>query len=477
MLRLSLSALLLPVLVLTLACSEDESASPAAPSAIARTQPVGAVADSASVAPGLPSAVSDASRRSILSSQPGVTDNAPAAVQNFSYIASGTMVGLKWVPPLGDVDATYPVTSYLLDRDGSRVATLGTGRCDGPGDQDCDYTDTVPGYGTYLYTLTARNSQQNEGPSTDLTVVIAAVAAAAVGDLTAVFDSDGNDVTVSWTPPLLDGSIDGSVTYYEVDRDSGSQTVTYLSASCTGTAPSISCSVVYGGLADTGEHVFMVTPFSSVGAGAVASVTVDIPDPNADALTVPAVVRRLRARQGSSNQTVTVRWRIPLRDGSADDSVTSYNVVLDDASTSTVLASSCTGSGSGMRCLTRFPSLSTGRHSFEVSAVNEVGTGPGYLVTRSRAQPVIRPSGLERPRGGRELVSLQCCRVSGRPSFRVSTFRACCLRQSVSVSGGAFPISRSRAHTHRRHGHPLQTVPSAGLIERPQEKNRVDALR
>ena len=47
----------------------------------------------------------------------------------------------------------------------------------------------------------------------------------------------------------------------------------------------------------------------------------------------------------------------------------------------------------------------------------------------------------------------------------------------VDFAGGAFPISRSRAHTHRRHGHPLQTVPSAGLIERPQEKNRVDALR
>ena len=46
-----------------------------------------------------------------------------------------------------------------------------------------------------------------------------------------------------------------------------------------------------------------------------------------------------------------------------------------------------------------------------------------------------------------------------------------------AVRVGAFPISRSRAHTHRRHGHPLQTVPSAGLIERPQEKNRVDALR
>ena len=52
-------------------------------------------------------------------------------------------------------------------------------------------------------------------------------------------------------------------------------------------------------------------------------------------------------------------------------------------------------------------------------------------------------------------------------------------RRAAAARGfvGAFPISRSRAHTHRRHGHPLQTVPSAGLIERPQEKNRVDALR
>ena len=63
-----------------------------------------------------------------------------------------------------------------------------------------------------------------------------------------------------------------------------------------------------------------------------------------------------------------------------------------------------------------------------------------------------------------------------RTQARVATDR----RQGRHVEKppqGAFPISRSRAHTHRRHGHPLQTVPSAGLIERPQEKNRVDALR
>ena len=61
-------------------------------------------------------------------------------------------------------------------------------------------------------------------------------------------------------------------------------------------------------------------------------------------------------------------------------------------------------------------------------------------------------------------------RINNSPSFRLK-------RSLISLATGAFPISRSRAHTHRRHGHPLQTVPSAGLIERPQEKNRVDALR
>ena len=64
-------------------------------------------------------------------------------------------------------------------------------------------------------------------------------------------------------------------------------------------------------------------------------------------------------------------------------------------------------------------------------------------------------------------------------SSRPREARDCSPRSNAprSHSTGAFPISRSRAHTHRRHGHPLQTVPSAGLIERPQEKNRVDALR
>ena len=60
---------------------------------------------------------------------------------------------------------------------------------------------------------------------------------------------------------------------------------------------------------------------------------------------------------------------------------------------------------------------------------------------------------------------------------RVEQITQGAFRVSAGSLLGAFPISRSRAHTHRRHGHPLQTVPSAGLIERPQEKNRVDALR
>ena len=65
----------------------------------------------------------------------------------------------------------------------------------------------------------------------------------------------------------------------------------------------------------------------------------------------------------------------------------------------------------------------------------------------------------------------------GKPSAGESVGSSLATASGETLPEGAFPISRSRAHTHRRHGHPLQTVPSAGLIERPQEKNRVDALR
>ena len=89
--------------------------------------------------------------------------------------------------------------------------------------------------------------------------------------------------------------------------------------------------------------------------------------------------------------------------------------------------------------------------------------------------------------GGSVLRRRRCMRTAGvwagggvvvcnAPGARWwSVLSRTCMRRAVCA--GAFPISRSRAHTHRRHGHPLQTVPSAGLIERPQEKNRVDALR
>ena len=58
---------------------------------------------------------------------------------------------------------------------------------------------------------------------------------------------------------------------------------------------------------------------------------------------------------------------------------------------------------------------------------------------------------------------------------------------SADIKGEAQPrLPFDRAHSrfpghaltpHRRHGHPLQTVPSAGLIERTAGEDRVDALR
>ena len=112
----------------------------------------------------------------------------------------------------------------------------------------------------------------------------------------------------------------------------------------------------------------------------------------------------------------------------------------------------------------RRPSHSSSRSN--VRSNSRRGRALGYRATRT-------------PADGRALRLVFCCSKSDPQGVEPTdwscgdgrrTSRRCC-------RAGAFPISRSRAHTHRRHGHPLQTVPSAGLIERPQEKNRVDALR
>ena len=91
------------------------------------------------------------------------------------------------------------------------------------------------------------------------------------------------------------------------------------------------------------------------------------------------------------------------------------------------------------------------------------------LVDRSRFYVGYDEFTADRP--ANRLIHLALRRLAGVVRHPANRQRVHQLRM------GAFPISRSRAHTHRRHGHPLQTVPSAGLIERPQEKNRVDALR
>ena len=110
----------------------------------------------------------------------------------------------------------------------------------------------------------------------------------------------------------------------------------------------------------------------------------------------------------------------------------------------------------------------------------------GELVTRVRALESVRFRAKARVHGREQILAVVSkwldaysrleAELNDRPAFRFAEASAGG-GTPVEVARGAFPISRSRAHTHRRHGHPLQTVPSAGLIERPQEKNRVDALR
>ena len=113
----------------------------------------------------------------------------------------------------------------------------------------------------------------------------------------------------------------------------------------------------------------------------------------------------------------------------------------------------------------------------EASSSRTCHTGFQYTPVASIAtcvQPASVSQAASSSRPAVVVANSRCSVVTFRPAaMRAHAFT----HREWTSSPGAFPISRSRAHTHRRHGHPLQTVPSAGLIERPQEKNRVDALR
>ena len=245
----------------------------------------------------------------------------------------------------------------------------------------CSYSESDRPTGTYTYSVSATNSMWESGPDTELTVVVAGSAPGTVTNLTAAANDGINSATVSWEAPLDEnGGTDSSITSYTVVRD-GAQTDSMLPSSCAQTGTPVICSKTFGSLA-YGYHSFSVTAVNTAGSGAPSWVDVDVVDPNATVGEVPTQVRRLRARQASDSQDVTVKWRVPQSWGAVDPSVTSYTVVRENTWTSTLEASACTGSGLQTSCSVTYTNLPTGRQRFSVAAVNETGTGPAQRVSR-----------------------------------------------------------------------------------------------
>ena len=370
MIVFSRTVLLAVVLAFSAACGDDP-VSPVAPSGLLAPQ---LAAGAVSAGSGGPS--------SSLQLLPE-TSTVPGAVQNLGYTVYDTTVVLAWAPPAGDADALFPVARYAIDRNGSRIATPSASTCSS---SQCTYSETGLTVGTHDYNVSGVNSLSESGPTTALTVVVASRAPDAVRDLGAVVAPDTTNATISWKPPLFGGFVDPSVTSYEVVRDYGAQTTTQAATSCTGSGTAATCSLTSDGLA-TGQHMFLVTAVNSFGSGPGSETTVDIADPNPPVVAVPARVRRLRSRQSTQNQNVTVTWRVPLVDHSADTSVTSYTVIRDDTWSSSFDASGCTGFSASTSCSIRYTALSTGRHTFSVAAVNSAGTGRARTTARRVRTP------------------------------------------------------------------------------------------
>lgn len=118
--------------------------------------------------------------------------------------AGGLKVNLSWSAP--PASAVVPVSSYVVVRDGSTVATTGS----------LAHVDTVPRSGTYVYTVRAQNTA-GEGPaSAEATVAVTVPPPSAPENFTAVERAGSGIMDLAWSPPASTGGV--ALSTYRVER-------------------------------------------------------------------------------------------------------------------------------------------------------------------------------------------------------------------------------------------------------------------
>jgi YHS domain-containing protein len=291
-------------------------------------------------------------------------DCVPGPPAGLSAAPGNGQVTLSWTAPASDDGS--PVTGYNVYQGTSPGGETGTPVNGSPVTATSDTVTGLTNGTTYYFTVVAVSAAGPSPPSNEASAVPVTVPGAPAG----LSAAPGNgQVTLSWTAPASD---DGSpVTGYNVYQGTspGGETGTPVNGS-----PVTATSDTVTGLTNGTTYYFTVTAVNQVGEGPGAEV-------KAVPVTVPGAPAGLSAAPG--NGQVTLSWAAPASDGGSP--VSGYDLYVGTTADFSGGAPLATVTGTAVAVT----GLVNGTaYYFTVTAVNQVGEGPGAEV---KAVPVTVP--------------------------------------------------------------------------------------
>ena len=221
---------------------------------------------------------------------------------------------------------------------------------------ECTVTGLTNG-DVYAFTVTATNVT-GTGPTS--TVVQATPATVPDAPVNVTATPGDTTALVTWQAPASDGG--SPITSYEVSAtDTSTDSVGV--ASCSGTSPSVGCTV--SGLTDGDDYTFTVTATNVAGTGAASAASSAItpaapPGPPTDVV----------ASAGDHSASVT--WTAPTSDGGSP--VTGYVVTADDLDNAAASGATCDATDPAVGC-TVTGLIDGDSYTFTVVASNAAGSG------------------------------------------------------------------------------------------------------
>jgi titin len=278
---------------------------------------------------------------------PVITPAPPTAPTGAAATRGNQAADVTWNAPVsnGGLEIkTYKVTS----KPGGKTCSAATGV------HHCTVSKLTNGV-SYTFTVTATNPVGTSPPSAPTNAVVPAGVpgpprnvAASPRDMAAV---------VSWTKPAVTGLT--AITHYTVTGTPG--------GSCS-TSGALTCTVP--GLINGTSYTFTVTARNSVGTGLAGGPSIAVIPGTPP--TAPGAPTGVSATVDDSQTTIS--WTPPSDGGSP---ITGYTVTGSPSGSCSTTATSCLITG-----------LTNGQlYTFDVTAMNAIGTGPAGVTTVTPAPP------------------------------------------------------------------------------------------